>query len=688
MSLFLTAHERKALHEARKGGGPMRALYWSLLNRAEEYASSPGLSTNSTTTAWWHHASEYLTDGAMAFALKPSAFLSAWVRDVTLSLVRRPLSDWIGPGFRSHAGDSPVGHLETAHLTWAVAVALDLAPEAFTETERTEIAGALREKGIALCRRWLDQNTHLSNWRCVLNAGVCVAAAVLDDAAELERAEKEFRLGLEIFQPDGSSGESLQYGNYAAYAQTLAWESLVRRRPDLAVTLPMVPYVHLPRWQAASYFYQKPLSGWGAQPLPRAANFNDSAAIFRPSADVLAHIANRGKIAHPTEAGLARWLFDATYLPLVPRTPADRASFGFVNDYGFLTLALLAEGAAPMGPEEAGISTTAVFSCGDVIARDAWKGRTILAARGGGDPLHGPGHLHGDLNSFILVHNEERLLVDPGHSCYRNLIHNLEGSSFTHNTCTFTLETTGGPEVPRTRTLEQSRAARRHFDPLGGRPFPPMDRGARLLLASRRGRITALASEAGALYEAPIQEFIRFWFLCGTHGIFVVDQIRSSAPVKTSWNWLLNNRDGALHLKLLPPDRLVARRGNAGMKLFHLGGGTVSPPSHAFVHDAYHPLPDQLGEGRSGSGCLVRWTEKTASTARTVVHALCVDDPGGVSGWHLLQEESAVILEGPEGCEKWKLEIAADSGRFTLSEMHTGETCQVIPTEHGWKQTG
>lgn len=697
MPLFLTATEAAALSDARSRE-PLRSFYWTLVNRVERRAASPGLGDHSVTTDWWHHAAEYLTDAAMARAIfpKPSANLDAWLRDVTLSLVRRPIDDWVGPPFRDHAVTPPSGHLETAHLAWGVAVVLDLAPELFTDAERIEITTTLREKGLALCERWLAAHTHLANWRCVLNAGAAAVAAVLDDRPAMERAAAEFRRCVDVFQPDGSHSESLQYGNYAAYTLMIAREALVRRDPALDASLPFAPYALKSRWNAASLFYQKPLSGWGAHPRPRSANFNDSAALYRPSADLLLHIAARARDAHPTEAGLARWLFDTLYTPCLEQGPHDLASFGFVNDFGFLTFPLFAQAAAALTPEAAGLTLAEAFSCGDILVRDAWPetgGRTILAIRGAAAPLHGPGHLHGDLNSFILVHNRERLLLDPGHSCYRNLIHDLEGSSLTHNTCTFTIEGSGGgpalqEDLLKGHILQQSRSAKRHFDPSSGISAPPVHRGGRRLLCARKGEVTAIASEVAALYGPPITEFTRFWFLCGPHALFIVDRILSDRPVKTSWSWLLNNRDDQLDLKLLRPDRLVARRGRAGMKLFHLGGGAFQEPLHAYVHDAYHPRPHQLGEGKPGSGALVRWTEKSAATARTVVHAICMDDPGTIGGWHLKTGEGFAALESPGATELWKLDYAADASRFTLTETVSGENYTVIPGAAGaWTLT-
>lgn len=676
MPIFLTDVEKSAVAAARNRD-PLRGFYWTLVNRVEHRAASPGLGDHGVTADWWHHAAEYLTDAAMARAIlyKPSANLDVWLRDVTLSIARRPVADWVGPSFRDHAASPHKGHLETAHLAWGVAVVLDLAPDLFADAERIELCDTLREKGLALCERWLGSNHHLANWRCVLNAGAATVAAVLDDRPALERAAAEFHRCVDVFQPDGSYAESLQYGNYAAYCLMIAREALVRRDPALDAKLPLAPYVRKARWDAASFFYQKPLSGWGSYPRPRSANFNDSAALYRPSADLLLHIAARASDAHPTDAGLARWLFDTLYTPCIEQGPHDLATFGFVNDFGFLAFPLFAGAAAAIPPAAAGLTLAEAFSCGDVLARDAWPedgGRTILAVHGAGGPLHGPGHLHGDLNSFILVHNRERLLLDPGHSCYRNLIHDIEGSSLTHNTCTFAVESgADGPALQENllkgRVLQQSRDLKRYFDRATGVSAPPVHRGGRRLLSARLDDVTAIASEVSALYGAPLSEFTRFWFLCGPHALFVVDRIVSDRPVKTSWSWLLNNRDDQLDLKLIRPDRLVARRGHAGMKLFHLGGGTLLEPLHAYVHDAYHPRPRRLGEGLPGSGALVRFTETAAAAERTVVHAIAMDDPGAVSGWHLKSGEGFAALESPGAERVWKLEYAADASRFTLA---------------------
>ena len=646
MSLFLTEQERADFAAFCRDNPMGDDLYWTVVTEAAANAEEPGVHGTDAEARWWYSTQKSLTETALACALKPDDRVGAWLKDATLSLVRRTDDDWSGPAFRAHAEKEPVGHLETAQLSWTVAVVLDLVPSLFSDHERDEIHGVLRTRGLAMCRRWMDRNRHLNNWRCVLNAGYAVSAAVLGDDAAIDSAVSDYTVCLDAFQPDGSYGESVAYANYAAYALTLTREALTRRKPGLAAQLPMTPYVHLPRWFAASLLYRKPLDGWGAYPRPRSANFNDSSAFFRPSGTVLLHIASRARETHPEDAALARWLFDLLYSTKTHETGLGKVN----NDFGFLTIPLIAGAAAARSASELDLPETMAFSCGDVIARDRWGGRTVLAVHGGGDPLHAPGHLHGDLNSFILTHNDERMLADPGCSCYRNLIHDLEMSTRTHNTCTFAVGLDG-------RTLEQSRSGRRELDPGTRRLGAPFDRGGRRLLAERRGDVTAIASEASALYGPPIERFCRFWFMCGTHLVFVVDRIVTTDPVVTSWHWLLNNRDGLLEYSCSLPDTVVARRGRAGMKLIHLGAGALSTPQYAFVHDAQIFEGGQLGEGRSGSGILVTWRDTKPARERIVVHAIALDGYGSVARWDLAEQGRSSALENDATGERWSVTL-------------------------------
>lgn len=664
MSLFLTVAERTRL-AALPAASPTAALLSALQARVNLRAVSPAFTDREATTDWWHHAAEYLTDAALAHAVRPTPAASAWLRGAVLDVVRRPLADWAGPPFRGFSGKLEVGSLETGHLTWGVAIAFDLARDLFAPDEREEIKTVLRERGLVPCRAFIDGTVFCHNWNCVLLAGFAVAAAVLDDHEAVAAAAAWFPLAADHFQPDGSYGESLQYANYAAYSIMLAHEAIVRHSPATSLTL--APYARIVQWSAYAFFHRKPLSGWGPSDRPRSANFGDSSALFRPSGDLLIHIAARARATLPADAALARWLFDTLYFPANEPGPHDLASFGFVNGFGFLSVIMLADAAAPISPADAHLPLTAAFSAGDAFARDHWNGLTVLAARTASAPRHASAHLHGDINSFILVHRRERLLLDPGHSCYRNLNHDLEGASLTHNTCTF--ELSGSPTAPA-RTLTQRGGINRPIVRDGGplRAAAPADIGGRRLIAARTGQVSVIGSEAAALYGAPLRTFTRLWILCGAHTLFIVDRIESDVPLRTTWHWLLNNRDGLLDVHLGRPDRLTARRGDAGLQLTHFGSGSLNGPTYANIHDAYHPRPAQRGEGLPGSGHLMRWTESAPALARTVVHAITLDDHAGILGWNSRREADTYTLAAPDSREQWALRIADDEGTLHVTE--------------------
>lgn len=679
MTLFLSETERARI-VATRAVAPVRDFYWALLTRVETRAATPGLLGPDTTCEWWHCAAEYLTDAAMAHALRPSPPVAAWLRAAVLELVRRPPGDWIGPAFRDHTCQPPQGNLETAHLTWSLAVARDLAADLFYDAERVELDAALR-RGLELCQRWLDAHDHVSNWRCVLNAGVAVAAAVLDEPAALASAAAEYRRTVDFFQPDGSFGESLQYGNYAACALVLAREALIRRRPEDTGTLPLQPWIGKVRWDALALLHVKPLPGWPGAARARSVNFGDSAAIYRPSADWLLCVATRGREAHPREAGLARDLFDRLYQVEPTQGPHDRASFGFVNDFGFLSLLFLPDAASALTPAAAGLARVATVTAGDAFLRDAWGGHTILAVRTGGAPLHSVAHLHGDLLSGVLTHRGERLLADAGHSCYRNQSRELERATASHNTCTFDVREPDGAW----RTLGQRLPAQRRIDRITGGNQPPITSPGRLLLAAESGVVRVVAAEAATAYGAPLQEFRRTWILAGANAVFVVDRIVSTEPVRTTWHWQLHNGGGALNLKLVQPDRLVVRRGAAGMKLFHGGGGVLHVPTHTRMHDAYHPLPGGPGEGAAGSGTLMRWTEPVARVARTVIHAICLDEVSAIAGWHYHALPDGAELEGPGKTMCWRVTCNESAQRLVVAETVTGQVAVLAgETDGGW----
>lgn len=679
MNSFITDKERiKILEHVASKQGDVHLFFTALKKRVYDRIHQGHFFDLPSELAWYYPAMEYLSDAAMLHHLKPEKELALWINKAALEIANKTEYDWVGSSFRDHS-EPYIGHLETAHLCWTLSVVYDLAADVFSKKEQFLIRHAVVNKGIPLCERWLKKNNHLGNWRGIMASGVMVAAVTFDEKETVEKCLPQLQLCLKAFQSDGSYGESLQYGNYLAYAMMLCFEALHRKNPELAASLEISVYTKGIDWIASSMFYQKPLSNWGNEPRARAANFNDSAATFRPSGDLLLHIATRSKVTN--EKGIAKWLFEKYYTSVPQQGPHDLASFGMSNDWGFLTLPLLTDYIFSISPEQADLAHVKSFSNGHSFMRDAWEGKTIIAVNGGGDAINAPGHLHGDINSFLVVHNQERLLVDPGHSCYRNLIHGLESASQTHSTCTFLVANDAlglQEDLAKAVLLEQSNVPQRRQ--INGKTLgAAIDRGNKLLLSHTDENVSVIGSEAAKLYGDPIKSFKRFLILVGSNLVFVIDEIEATQPVKTIWNWLVNNQDGKTQT-YSNGYSFIARRGNAGMKLFHAGEGKIGFPVNAFVHDAYHVEASQLGEGKSGSGLLFRFTEILSQHTRTVVHAIALDEADTVNLWQLEKTKHGVALGN--GDQQWELQwdearknfaiTDGDSKRWEIVQQHNG----------------
>lgn len=677
MAIFLSDIEKTAILKGIDDNDSLISVFFQALQkRVYQRVSWGNLLGSNATTIWWHSAAEYLSDAAMSYALNPTPELAEWIKRETLEIIRKSTYDWVGPGFRDHS-EPFTGHLETAHLCWGISAVYDLAKGAFSENEQYEIKTTLQEKGIVLCRRWLNKNIHLANWRSILFSGAIVSAVVLEDEKTVNELLPEFELSQNALQDDGSYGESLQYGNYLLLALTFAKEAVLRKYSQIENQKSKIE--NSTNWFATSMFYLKPLNGWGDELRARAANFNDSAAIFRPSGDILLHIAARSE--NENAKGIAKWLFEEYYCKVPNQEPHDLATLGMRNDWGFLTLPLLTYESKSISPEVANLPLTTMFSNGNGFIRDVWDGKTIIATNGGSQPLNGLGHLHGDLNSFILVHNHERLLADPGHSCYRNLIHGLESASQTHNTCTFLVEKESlglQEDLAKAALLEQKSVFPRRII-VDGKGGEKIDRGDKLLICAKDDVISVIGSEVGKAYGQPIQGFSRFWILAGSNVVFIIDQISADYPVTTLWNWVVNNRDGKTVWQQ-EKNCLTVKKNNSGMKLFHGGNGSFSFPVHGFLHDAYHPEPHQLGEGSSGDSYVFRFTEKEKLSTRTVVHAIALDEPDLLINWNLEVNENKYTLKSDS--KNWTLKIN-DNGSFSMISGH-GRTWAIVKEEENY----
>jgi hypothetical protein len=87
-SIFLTDTEKTRLIKA-PSTSPTASLLTSMQARVYKRAQTPGLNDPSTTTEWWHHVAEYITDAALIHAVRPSVEADEWLRAAIMDIVRR-----------------------------------------------------------------------------------------------------------------------------------------------------------------------------------------------------------------------------------------------------------------------------------------------------------------------------------------------------------------------------------------------------------------------------------------------------------------------------------------------------------------------------------------------------------------------------------------------------------------------
>lgn len=611
--------------------------------------------------------------------------LREWLRAVVLDVIHKSADEWIGPWYRKRTKPL-LGQLETAHAGIGVAVVLDLCPDLFIATELDEIREALIDKPQKLCREWLDwtikEKRIRNNWFMVLLNGYGTVSAILGDRSGVEKSVENYELSVKLYNQD-SYGESLQYWNYATFHLAHLFEVLVHYDPSLESKLDISCYTRCMPWVVSSFLEMKPLTGWGELAYPRSLNWGDSAAIFRPTADLLLHICRRAKKSMPIEAGLASWMFQETYQD--PKLgPDDRASFGFFNNFLFPTLLNWRYAEKSVTPEQANLPLATRFNNGNVIVRDRWHNTsTVLSVQAGYEPLRACAHRHEDQNSFILSHGSEYFFVDPGHCCYRLDTQAHSKSAAYHSTWTFM--TKNGP------CLKQKL--------IQGSIYKDVPVLNKLKLLTQEGNITAIKSDAADVYGKPIQKAQRTWILSGANCIFLVDRIKSKQSVAVKASFLLNNREGKLRTQAITPRQLLFRRGDVAIKFvlvaavsrnyfwypytpLYLDGknndtGATFSQSYGYVHDCYHPQPNQRGQGAEGSGIIYTWTTPFARE-HLLVYAIVMDNIEHILDWQIETLDNREILISPPS-QQGSLKLQAKQDGSLVVEELIERTQMIIP---------
>lgn len=651
MSLFMTQTELARIRAARDSDTQLGALWRALKARTYRNTTEDTLVQSSDTQVWWHLVWERIRDAASVYAVEPEEKLGKWTHDRVMEIVHMDADEWIGPWFRTRL-DPPMGALETAHVTNAVTEAYDLCPDLFSDEEKAEILVSLRERGLPFCREFVQKAKHLNNWYCVIAGGFAAAAVILGDRDAVRDAVGYYQKGASLYDEDGY-GETLQYGNYASLSLSHMRDVLVRFDPSLDAQLPLDCIAGTVRWAVSSFLYIKPLGGERGDVLyPRSINFGDCAAIFRPTGEVLLQIAALYK--DKTVAGLARWLFDTTY-----QSPADGpdelATFGFYNHFSYVSLLWLPDAAEPISPAAADMPLMNVYKTGTATIRDSWSEKaTVLGAQIGYVEHPVGAHRHADHNSFVLAYDGERYFADPGHCCYRLQTWRDSCKSEYHNAWDFTDE-----------------AGVRYTQELSGSCKAPLNR---LVEYPAQGNFTILASDCAAAYGAHFKRAERVWITAFPHVMFMIDRVETDIPMKMTSHFVINNRDNGLTSKIADPVRLVFRRGQGGIKFFTFTDEPIELKQRwGYIHDNYHPLHNQLGQGREGSAEIFDYVTDFADS-HLIVHPFVMQETKEIVYWHIKSPAPHVYKILNRGnTHAWTLTLhPGEEQWFTLTEEDPG----------------
>ena len=271
-----------------------------------------------------------------------------------------------------------------------------------------------------------------------------------------------------------------------------------------------------------------------------------------------------------------------------------------MNQFAYHSILMYEDMASPLSPEAAGLPLSMRFDIGHILIRDKWEEPDMAVAIAAGyEPLGVSVHRHLDQNSFQLSIGQERMLIDPGHCCYRLHTQARSKDEASHNTISirykddFTRQREVVPEAGEGEASVYNR-----------------------LLANETFRdMQIIISDGSGLYDSPVQKAVRIWLVRVPDIVVVCDYVQAEEPVEFMTRLVANNRDNKLLMERKSKDFLTLTRKDSVLEV-HQAYSTVdgmedSPElsfDWTFLHDYYHPLPNQDGQRKEGSALTYVWT--------------------------------------------------------------------------------
>ena len=636
MGKLLTIDRKKELLKQIKTDARLNKLWQDFCTRVQAYTKDGVLIPMYEPITWWFYVWDRIGDASFVYAMTGDETAGKYVYNCVMDMCKNKSErEWIGDWFRTVDENPPIGKLETAHISCAIVVAYDFCGDLFSDEEKELIENLLRNRALPMCRRFLEKGRPCNNWKMVLLNGYTAAAFLLQDKDAIEYAVEYFNFLTRAYNKD-SYGESLQYSNYSALHLLHAFELMTAYDNSLSEKLDTSFAANMMRWYASSLMYMKPMNDkeWGDEAYPRSINFGDSATVFRPTGDVLMHIIKQFSKSRPIESGLAMWLFETTYKEKLDYF--EGASYGLGNDYSYFAFInyVSAKDVKPLSPQEAGLPLVNNFETGTVIYRNSWDNpELILGIQGGYKPTNLTAHRHLDQNSFILAYHNERMLADPGHTCYR--LHSMKFSELDESHNTWTFEKENGEILHQTRVSNNVL-----FDSeLQRQTQLPMNI---LERCEMEDNLFICQSDCAKAYGDNVEKAQRIWVVLDKHIVIVFDRIKTKVPLKLITHFVVNNRGNKTDDRVFYEKRVVMRRNGIGMKLIPLEPYDNSVSlyrSWGFMHDCYCSEPNRRGQGKEGSALIYNYKADEYAQTHVAAYAIVLDSDNDIRLWHVKPED-------------------------------------------------
>ena len=491
---------------------------------------------------------------SLIYVLDNNRELGTILRKNILSMARESQEFWVHYPLRPYNPSAPEGGLETAHLSAAMSIVMDMTPGLFDAKEKKEIIRAIREKGFVPCMRWLRNNACRSNWSAVISSQTLLTAKFLNDRKGAALAEKTFVEFLDLIETDGSYGEQIDYFEYPLRVMINAFivmgmekaEKLIRNS-SLAKSL---------MWMSYYYFYNTDADG---KLNDGKITFGDGDYLHKPSAELCYFLGNTLK------QGVGTWLINEYY------------GNEYIDDFMMLFLKSMFhdQEVQPESPEKLGFPLVKSFENGLSVIRSSWgTDSIIMAMRSGGAARTNYTHDRPDRNSIQLSAYGEYFLVYPGRASYRSPLRN-EWDRKTGSTNTLTFNGADQSETPV----------------------------AWIKCAMQGESMDCLVSEASKSYlNNPKTVERTVLFIKDKNYFVIIDHARIDTPCHIELNFLFNNLDQKTDLKEISENKYIVKRPNASLLAFFAGSEKFYiERKKGIMHKGYSYYPGEPNEGGPGS---------------------------------------------------------------------------------------